>query len=445
MTLDMTRENPVKCILRFALPLMLSSLLQQFYTMCDSVIVGRLLGTLAFTATGSAGYLNWFPLSMLMGATHGFGIPLAQRFGAKKHGEFRSFFGGSLVLSLLLGILFSLVGMFFVEGFLSLLNTPAELMDLAARYIQVLWMGFGITAMMNMFTSALLAMGDSRTPLAALAISSVINIGLDLVFIRWMDMGVEGAALATLIAQGCAALWSLRGLIRVRDLMPRKRDFRIRWEVWKELLRMGLPRIVSNALISSGELVVQAAINACGVAFVTGMMAARRYFNLVNIIGGALEGSLVTFVGQNYGAGKYKRIVQGTRSAVTMGCATSLATGVLVWVLAETMIRFFVPEGTAEEIRVGVLALRIQAVFLWSLYLLCEFRASIQGMGNVLIPTVSGFLELALRIFCAMVVPLAMGKAGLYFTDIAAWVPTMTMLIVSYFLLRNKLPKEAEK
>jgi len=439
MTLDMTRGKPVQCMLRFAVPLVVSSLLQQLYTLCDSVIVGRLLGTLAFTATGSASYLNWFMLSMVMGATQGFGVPLAQRFGAKKDGEFRRLFAGALVLSLLIGIVFSAGGVLLITDLLQLINTPVELLELTARYTRVLWTGFWITAMMNMFTSALMAMGDSRTPLIALAISSVVNVALDLVFIGWMKLDVEGAALATVIAQSCAAIWSFRGLLRVRDLMPGRQDFRIRGYVLKELLRMGVPRVISGAVISSGEMVVQAAINACGVVFVTGMTAARRYFNLVNVIGGALEGSLVTFVGQNFGAGNKDRIVQGTRNAVTIGFTTSVATGILVWLLAEPMIRFFVTDGTAEMIRVGVLALRIQALFLWSLYLLCEFRASIQGMGNVMIPTLSGFLELVLRILCALGLPMLMGKEGLYFTDMAAWVPTMAMLILSYYALKKKL------
>lgn len=439
MTLDMTRGKPLGCMLRFALPLVISSLLQQMYTLCDSVIVGRLLGTLAFTATGSAAYLNWFLLSMVTGATHGFGVPLSQRFGAKQEEAFRRFLGCALVLSLIIGIVFSLGGVLLIEELLAMIHTPVELMALTARYTRVLWAGFWITALMNMFTSALMAMGDSRTPLTALAISSFVNIVLDLIFIGRLQLDVEGAALATLIAQFCAALWSFRGLIRVRQLMPRRQDFRMRRDVLQELLRMGVPRVISGAVISSGEMLVQAAINSCGVIFVTGMTAARRYFNLVNVIGGALEGSLITFVGQNYGAGEHDRIVRGTRSAVTLGFTTSVATGALVWLLAEPMIRFFVPDGSGEVIRVGILALRIQAVFLWSLYLLCEFRASIQGMGNVLIPTLSGFLELVLRIVCALGLPLLIGKEGLYFTDIAAWVPTMTMLIISYYRLKKKL------
>lgn len=438
MTLDMTRGRPVGLLLRFAFPLMLSSLLQQLYTLCDSLIVGRLLGTIAFTATGSAAYLNWFPLSMLQGAIQGFGVTLSQQFGARDRVSFHRFFAATIVLSLLIGLLFSFFGVAFAGTLLQKVNTPVQLQEDALRYIRVLWMGLLVTALLNVATTALLAIGDSRTPLVALALSSVVNIVLDLALIAWLDMGVEGAALATILAQLTAAAWSAMGLLRVRELLPGREDFRLKWATVKELLRLGFPRLLSSGVIASGELVVQSAINACGVVFVTGMTAARRYFNLTNVIGYGLEGALATYVGQNYGAGEKSRIIKGTRSATTMGFGAAVLTGMAVFVMAESMIRFFVPDATAETIRVGMDALRIQAAFLFGLYLLCEYRAAIQGMGNAMIPMITGFQELALRIGATLMLPRFLGQEGLYFTDAVAWVPTMLVLVVSYHVLKRK-------
>ena len=438
MTLNMTQGRPFSLLLKFAFPLMLSSLLQQLYTLCDSVIVGRLLGTVAFTATGSASYLNWFPLGMLMGAIHGFGVALSQRFGAGEREEFRRFSGCAMVLSLGLGLFFSLFGSLWAEDFLTALNTPGELMDPASRYIRVVWAGFCITAMMNILNTTLMAMGDSRTPLVALAVSSGVNIALDLVFIGWFRWDVEGAALATVLAQASAAIPSYLALRRSAIGLPGPDHFRPRKHVMKELIRLGFPQLLSFGVIASGELIVQAVINSYGVVFVTGMTAARRYFNLTNVVGGALEGSLVTFVGQNYGARRYDRIRLGTRTAVAMGLCASLLTGFAVFLLAEPMIRFFIPQGSPESIRIGTEALRVLALFLSFLYLLCEFRAAIQGMGNVIIPMFSGLLELAVRILFALVIPLQMGKKALYFTDAATWVPTMAMLIIAYHIIRKK-------
>jgi len=440
VTLNMTRGKPLSLLLKFAFPLMLSSLLQQLYTLCDSVIVGRLLGTVAFTATGSASYLNWFPLGMLLGAINGFGVTLSQRYGARKQEEFRHFFGCAMMISLLLGLFFSLFGSAFADNLLAALNTPVELMDLAARYVRVVWMGFGITALMNILNTAMMAMGDSRTPLIALAVSSFVNIVLDLVFISWLHWDVEGAALATVLAQAAAAIPGYLTLRRSEIGLPRARHFRPRKYIVQELFRLGFPQMLSFGVISSGELMVQAAINSCGVVFVTGMTASRRYFNLTNIIGGGLEGAVVTYVGQNYGAHRFDRIRQGTRTAVTMGLCASLLTGLAVFLFAEPMIRFFIPDGAAASIQIGTEALRVQAVFLAFLYLLCEHRAAIQGMGNAIIPMLSGFLELAVRIGATLLLPLWIGQKGLYFTDAAAWVPTMLMLTVCYHVCKNKLP-----
>ena len=439
MTLDMTRGNPTKLLLRFAVPMILSSLLQQMYTLCDSFIIGRLLGTVAFTDTASAGNVNWFPLHISMGATTGFGVALAQFFGARKQEQFHRHFAGSLILCFGLGLLFSMIGLVFAEPFLHLLNTPLELLDYALRYLRVLWIGFTVTVLLNMFTTALLAMGDSRTPLVALAISSVINIVLDVICIAWLNLSLEGAALATVISQAAAAFWSFQGLRRIEHALPPKEYYRLDWDVVRKLLSLGAPRMLSNGVTTTGELLVQAAVNSWGVTFLTGLTASRRYMNLLNVVNSGLEGAVATYVGQNWGADKKGRIRQGTRNAIAIGFATSAVIGITVWILAEPMIRFFVPDGTPESLTFGIEALRVMAFFLPSLYLLCEYRAAIQGMGNSVIPMYSGFLELAMRVCATLLLPLLIGQKALYFTDAAAWAITMVMLMVSYYILQRKL------
>lgn len=442
MTLDMTRGKPMGLLIRFALPMMLSSLLQQMYTLCDSFLVGRLLGTAAFTATASASNLNWFPLNMLLGAVSGFGVTLAQSFGAGNREDFRRFFAGTISLSLLLGLLFSVLGVLGAREFLLLLHTPEELLEYALGYIRVLWMAFSITALLNVFTTALLAMGDSRTPLVALALSSVVNILLDLILMAWIPLGVQGAALATVLSQAAAAAWSFRGLRRGEGVLPQRRHFTPEKRILKGLLRLGIPQILCSGVTTSGELIVQAAVNSCGVAFLTGLTASHRYLNLLSVVNYGLEGSVATYVGQNWGAGQYARIRKGTRRAVTMGFGISAVMGLIVILYAEPMIRFFVPDGSLETIRFGMEALRIQAAFLPALYLLCEYRAAIRGMGNAVIPMLSGFLELAMRVGCTLALPLLFGRNALYFTDASAWVPTMLMLFASYCVLQNKTDRK---
>lgn len=443
MTLDMTRGRPAGLLLRFAFPLMLSSLLQQCYNLCDSLIVGRFLGAVALTATGSAGNLNWFPLNFVTTAIYAYGVALSQRFGAKDEEGFRRFFAGSLVLGSILGLAVTVLGITFLEPLLALLKTPQELMADASAYLRVIWFGFLVTALMNLGSTALMAMGDSRTPLVSLTISSVANIVLDVVFLAWLSMGIAGAAWATVLAQVLAALWNFRELRRKGFALPKPRHFRLRWVETRELLRLSLPQMLSSAVINSGDLLVQTAINSFGIVFVMGMNAARRYFNLLNVVGYGLEGAVATYVGQNWGARDIGRIKAGVRFSALMGFASAALIGLVACILAGPMIRFLIPGESEEVIRVGIEIMRVQSIFLPSLYLLCEFRASIQAMGNVVYPMLSGFSELIMRVASTLLLPLAFGREGLYFTDAAAWVPTMALMIVGYFLVRRKAPQPA--
>jgi len=439
MTLDMTHGKPVRLLIQFALPLMLSSLLQQFYTMFDSVIVGRLLGTEAFAAIGSASYLHWFPLSMLLGATHGFGVALSQRFGAKDTDGFRRFLACAVGLTLLIGLLFTAAGVGLLRGLLELINTPPELLELTFHYMRALWLGLLATAILNVFTATLRAMGDSRTPFVSLVVSTVLNIVLDFVFIAWMGMGVEGAALATVLSQGAAALWCFAG-VRRTGLLPARTHWRPQASIVRELLRLGVPPLVSHGVTATGDLAVLTAINRFGVLFVTGTTASRRYFSLFNIAGNALEGSLATFVGQNWGAREKQRIRRGARTAFRMGIGSAIVITLLIIAFAQPLILLFLPDGAGESLQVGIDSLRVEVLFLIALYMLLMHRAAIQGMGNAVVPMLSGFLELVMRVLSSWMLPMWVGREGLYFVDAVTWMVTAAMLIACYHVIaRRKL------
>ena len=444
MTLDMTQGKPARLLMKFAFPLMLSMLLQQCYSLCDTLIVGRFLGAVALTATGSAGGLSWFPQNLICCAIYAYGVSLSHRFGAKDMEGFRRFFAGGLVLTVAIGVIITVVGTVFAEKFLALLNTPAELMSMATTYLRILWIGFLVTALMNLFSTALTSLGDSKTPLVSLAISSVVNIVLDIVFLAWLDMGIGGAALATVLAQVFAMAWNLLQLIRKGDALPKLCHFRLRWNVMKELLRLSLPQMLSSAVINTGGLLVQGIINGYGVLFVMGINGAGRIFSTLYVVGYGLELAVLTYTGQNWGAGKKDRIRTGTRFSVTVGFVTSSLIAAVVALLAKPLILFLLPDATPETIRIGTEALRAQVLFMPSMYLLCEFRAAIQGMGNALYPMLSGFSELAMRVIACLLFPLLMGKEGLYYVDAAAWVPTMLLMIAGYFVaLRKRVPTPA--
>lgn len=438
MTLDMTEGKPGRLLMKFALPLMLSQLLQQCYSLCDTLIVGRFLGAVALTATGSAGALSWFPQNLVCCAIYAYGVALSHRFGAKDMEEFRKFFAGGIVLTCFLGAVITVVGTVFAETFLMLLDTPMELLPQAATYLRILWLGFWVTALMNLFSTALTSLGDSKSPLIALAISSVVNIVLDIVFLAWLDMGIGGAALATMLAQVFAMLWNFRQLLRKGDVLPKLRHFKLQWYVVQELLHLSLPQMLSSAVINSGGLLVQKIINGYGVEFVMGLNASGRIFSTLYVVGYGLELAVLTYTGQNWGAGQKDRIRVGTRFSVTIGFASSALIGITVAAFAPFLIRFLITDAPEETIRIGAQALRTQVLFLPGMYLLCEYRAAIQGMGNALYPMLSGFSELAMRILACLVLPLFLGREGLYFVDAAAWIPTMLLMVVGYKSILRK-------
>lgn len=438
MTLDMTVGKPSRLLLKFAFPLMLSMLLQQCYSFCDTLLVGRFLGSIALTATGSAGALSWIPQNLVCCAIYAYGVTFSHRFGAKDEEGFCRFLAGGLVLTVSIGIVVTILGTTFAKTFLALLATPEELIQPATTYLRILWAGFLMMALMNLFSTALTSIGDSKTPLVSLAISSVVNILLDIVFLAWLDMGIGGAALATVIAQIFSAGWNFYQLMRRGNVLPRLRHFKLQWYVMKELLRLSLPQMLSSAVINSGGLLVQRIINSHGVEFVMGLNASGRIFSTLYVVGYGLELAVLTYTGQNWGAGQKDRIRVGTRFSVTIGFASSALIGITVAAFAPFLIRFLITDAPEETIRIGAQALRTQVLFLPGMYLLCEYRAAIQGMGNALYPMLSGFSELAMRILACLVLPLFLGREGLYFVDAAAWIPTMLLMVVGYKSILRK-------
>lgn len=440
MTLDMTQGKPLRSIIRFALPFVFSSMLQQLYTMTDSVIVGRALGAEAFAAIGSSSFLQWFLLSAIIGLTQGFGVVLAQRFGAKDWNGFRSAAWMSMLLCTVVCLMLMAVGLLFLEKALVWLDTPTELRAYVATYLRVLWSGLILSAVYNVSAAVLRAMGDSRTPFVALVISTVLNIVLDLLLLMVFDMGVEGAAIATLIAQAVALAYCLYSIKRAGIALPTRNQWKIDKIAVHELLKLGIPPMLSRMVVSTGELALSGAINVHGVLFVTGMSASQRYFSLLNIIGSSLEAATVTFVGQNVGAKQLRRALDGARTAIWLGIVSAVGTAALVLLLSKPLILFFLPTSGAEAVGIGVSALQVESAFLISLYLLCLYRAALQGFGDAIVPMISGFLELVLRLVWVLwMAQMLLGREGLYYTDAVTWTGTMVFLMIAYYRRRAKI------
>lgn len=433
---DMTRGKPLKLLASFALPLMLGNIFQQFYNLVDSVVVGRLIGIDAFAAVGAAGFLSWIVIDIILGFTQGFGILYAQRFGAGDSAGLRRAAAMSVFCTAVLGLLLTAGGLFSVHPVLAAIGTPAEILPATELYLYWMFSGTLITAAYNTVASLLRSLGNSKTPLLAMLLSTAVNIVLDLLFVAGLHTGVEGVAIATVLAQLCAFLFCLEKLRRVEALKLSKTDFRADGATIKELLRLGTPLAFRNAVISLGGLVIQSVINSYGKLFVAGTTAAKKYFDFTQIIVGALDGAFATYSAQNYGKHDFARIRAGMNCALRIALSSAVVIAGIVLLFGRSMVGLLV-SGTPEEIaavtEIGYQHLTAISLCLPPLCLLYLYRSGIQGMGGTLTPMLSGFLELALRIVSVLLLPLLIGQWGVYFADGLGWIGAFLLLMLSYY------------
>ena len=433
----MTEGKPLRLIMRFSAPLLLVNILQLFYTMADSTIVGRILGVDAFASIGATASLYWLVLSAVISMSHGFGIILAQRFGAGDMAGFRKAFFTAFCLAALLSALIGCVGALGSGFLLRLLNTPPELQHDAFTYLSWLFGGIVIAFMYNLLGAALRALGDSRTPLYAMILASVLNIALD--FLLVIPLGVIGIAAATLLAQMIACALCLFILHRSGILKGGGR----KWEsdAARELLRLGLPLGFCNAVIEIGGLVVQRYINGYGVEFVAGISLAKRMYSLLMAAGGAIEAAVATFTAQNFGAGKLERVKQG----VSTGLYLMLISAAAVMAVTLPFKRFILGlmlEGEPVKIGlvldIGTKQLTVLAIGLPVVYLLFLYRSVLQGIGKPFIPVLTGFCELIFRIVSVWLLTPVTGEWGILLSDPSGWAAAAGLLLIAYYSMYKK-------
>lgn len=441
----MTEGKPGRLLLAFALPLMLGNVFQQFYTVVDTMVVGKFLGVNALAALGAADWMNWMMLGIVQGFTQGFAILMAQEFGAGKYTRLRKVIGNSVILSAISSVVLVLLGQLLARPVLVLLQTPADILGDALLYLRIMFLGIPIVMAYNLLASVLRSLGDGKTPLQAMVVASITNIVLDLVFVLVFKWGIAGAAIATLIAQVVSSVYCYYHIRKIDILKFVREDFVLQGALDGKLMTLGLPMAFQNCIIAVGGMIVQFVVNGFGVLFIAGFTATNKLYGILEIAATSYGYAMITYVGQNLGAGKYKRIREGMRSAVLIAIVTSIVIGVIMLVFGEWILSWFI-SGTPQEIeqtmQVAYLYLAIMSVCLPILYLLHVCRSVLQGMGNTFLPMLSGVVEFIMRTAAALLLPLAVGEIGIFFAEIAAWVGADIVLIVSYFREVRKLPKE---
>lgn len=422
---DMTKGNAAGLLLRFAFPMLIGNIFQQFYNMADSIIVGKFVSSDALGAVGSVGSLNFMFFSLCMGLGAGLGVLISQYFGAGEDEYVKKIIANAAYITIAAGMLMSLCGIICAKPILRIMNTPQENFADALIYMRIVCGATVIVAGYNMISSILRALGDSKTPLIFLVIASGINIILDLVFILVFKMGVSGAAYATVIAQFIAMMGSIwYGIKKNPYLQLKKRHFQADLEIFSNSLRLGLPIAAQNALIAFSCVALQSVVNNYGTVVMAAYTATSRVEQLVQQPFGSLGTAVSTFAGQNAGAGRYDRVTAGCKVSVKIVVIFSLIMVAVMFLLGDPIVALFVNE--PEVIKIGAKGLQITSLMYIGLGMIYVMRGMLNGVGDVAFAMLNGVTEVIGRVGFAwllMMLP-SVGLWGVWYTNGFTWAIT---------------------
>ncbi|MGN1480939.1 MATE family efflux transporter [Porcipelethomonas sp.] len=450
MTKEMTAGKPYKLILSFAWPLILGNVFQQLYNMVDTIIVGKYVGVNALAAVGSTGAINFLVIGFALGICSGFSIMISQSFGAGNYSEMRKYVANSVYLSAAAAVILTVSTMLLTGPILKITNTPDEIYDEAYHYIIVIFAGISATIFYNMLAGILRALGDSKSPLIFLGISSVLNIILDLTLIIVFRMGVFGAALATVVAQGISAVLCLIYIIKKFDILKfEKSELRFDTVLSGKLISVGVPMALQFSITAIGTIILQAAVNSLGTSSVAAVTAASK---IQTVVTGPMESmgiAMATYCGQNKGAGKYERIRTGIKQSVLMSVGYCIAACVAVAVLGGAMTSMFIdkkstdPAELAKIIELSKYYLILNGVFYPALGILFILRNSLQGMGYSFLPMMAGVSELAARSLVVFLFISSFGYTAACLASPVAWIFADVLLVITYAVKMRSMKNEA--
>lgn len=432
---NMTQGNPVKLIIIFAIPLMIGNVFQQLYTVVDTMVVGKALGVGALAALGATDWLNWLFSGIVQGFAQGFCILMAQEFGSGNYKQLRKVIYNSLLLCIICSVLVLLTSEAVAQPVLHLLNTPEEIMPDSLLYLRIIFLGMPIIMAYNISASILRALGDGRTPLYAMIVASITNIVLDLLFVLVFHMGIAGAAIATLLAQLLSAVYCFWFIYKIEILKSSKEERTPDKNVCVKLLKLGYPVAFQNIVIFIGGMIVQSVVNSFGVVFIAGFTATNKLYGLLESAATSYGYAMTTYAGQNLGAGNISRIRKGVRWATVIAFLTSSLISICMFLVGKSLLSQFLTGDASqveEALEIAFRYLKMMSIFLFTLYLLYVVRSTLQGIGNTIMPMISGFAEFIMRVGAALVLPLFMGQEGIFYAEILAWIGADIILLSAY-------------
>lgn len=445
MTKDMTKGSPMKLILGFSIPLLFGFLFQQFYNLVDTVIVGKFLGVDDLAAVGSTGSVNFLVIGFCMGICNGFSIPVSHKFGAQDFSGMRRYVANCAWLGIGFAVAMTLLTTVFCRNILVLMKTPENILDNAYRYIWVIFLGIPATFLYNMVSGVIRALGDSKTPVMFLILSSFINIGLDLFFIINLKMGVAGAAWATVIAQAVSGAACLLYMVKKYEILHvQKEEWSPDSHMMKVLCGMGVPMGLQYSITAIGSVILQTATNTLGSAAVASVTAAGRISGFLACPFDAMGSTMATYGGQNVGAGKLERLGKGLKSCVMLGAGYSVAALLVSIFLGRPLATLFV-DGAETVIIANVKQfLILNTLFYFPLALVNIIRFLIQGMGFPRFAILAGVFEMIARAMAGFLLVPVIGFTGVCLGSPIAWLMADAFLIPAYFHVSRVLWKRRQ-
>ena len=442
----MTEGNPFKLIFFFSIPVLLGNLFQNFYSMADSIIVGRLLGTNALAAVGNTGPMTFLILGFISGLTSGFAVITAQAFGSKNKEELKRSIAMNIMLNVGFGLIFTILALATNRLLLELINTPEEIINDSKLYLDIIYGGLFATILYNATSCILRAVGNSKTPLYFLILSSVLNVILDIILIKYTNLGVAAAALATVISQLISGILSIILILKkYPDLHVKKQHFSWCTSFASRHLKIGAPMAFQFSITAIGVIVLQGALNVFGPNVIAAYTAAGKVEQLIAVAAGSFGVVMANYAGQNYGAKRIDRIRSGTNAGTILTLGFSVISMLIAFIFPEQLTSLFVDSTSSsysDVINYSKEYLFLTAIFYPPLFLIFIYRNVLQSIGKTFMPLMGGFFELIARSVCAFTLPLFWGYAGICLAGPVAWLSAAIPLLISYIVIIRKLQKE---
>lgn len=440
MVKDMTNGSPSRHILGFAVPMLFGMLFQQFYNLVDTIIVGKTLGVEALAGVGATGSINFMIIGFCMGVCNGFVIPVAQCFGAKKPADLRKYVFNGYICSVVFAIALTLASVIFCRKILIVMNTPADIIDHAYNYIVVIFIGIPTVFLYNMVSGVIRSLGDSKTPVVFLVLSSIINVVLDFFLILVCKMGVAGAGWATVTSQLISGLTCLIYMYKKYDILKGDKSERVLDRRFITNLCMnGVPMGLQYSITAIGSTILQAAVNTLGSTYVAAMTAGSKMFNFTCCPFDALGSTMATYAGQNVGAAKIKRLGQGVRSAMIIGSVYSVLSLIALYFTTDYIALLFVNASETTIIALTRQFILASACFYIPLTGVNVVRFCIQGMGFSVFAISAGILEMIGRAFAAIILIPSIGFMGACLASPIAWIAADAFLFPAFIHCAKKL------